>query len=875
MATSAGQTTNAVYGFLSMFIKILEDLHPYGLAVAFDKGPPSHRLDQFEEYKAHRPPMPDELQEQIRLIEALLDEMGVVQLGMEGYEADDILATLALRIAGQGDEALIVTSDKDMMQLVGENIKVVANRKGLTDVIIFDRDRVLEKFGVPPERIPDFLALKGDASDNVPGVPGIGDKTAAGLIKRYGGIEQIYGSLDEIKEEKVRRRLVEGRERAMLGLQLVKLVEDLPLDMECGDCALKPWDGRKVRDFLASLEIRALADRLDQLAGSIFPKGKEDTDKLPTSHEQPAGGTQQGWSSLEETDLQGLLEEASRIGRLCLYTQMEGAGRKAQILKLVALSGNKLMRLAAAGAGDEALRQALDGIAGCGAALVGHSAKGLLLKMLEMGMDMPKLSFDCELAAYLLDPVTLDYRLQRLASYYLGLTVEEGAPQQLTMEREETDEVGADARDTWLLSRLEERLGEELRAQRMDELMREIELPLQRVLADMEHAGVCIDRGMLQELSARAGRRIKDIEQEIYGMAGEAFNVNSTKQLGRILFDKLGLEPVKKTKTGYSTDAEVLESLAGKHPMIPLLLESRELVKLKGTYLDALPRLVDPETGRLHTSFNQTVTSTGRLSSSNPNLQNIPVRGAAGAEIRRAFVPGRDADWLVVADYSQIELRILAHLSGDPGMSASFMRNEDIHARTASEVFGVPLEDVGSEQRRKAKAINFGLLYGMGPSSLAKQIGASEQEARDYIEAYFRRYPAVKEYLDEAVRRAEERGWTETIMGRRRRLPELRSENGRTRSLGMRLAMNSPIQGSAADIIKIAMVRIAALLKDRALQSRLILQVHDELLLEVPEAELEEVMTLVRREMEGAVRLSVPLLVDLGFGKNWKDAKPS
>ncbi len=876
MSTSSGQTTNAVYGFLSMLIKILEDFHPFGLAVAFDKGEPTYRTEQYADYKAQRPPTPPELHEQLKLIGVLLERMGVAQLEMEGYEADDILATLAVRLADCGHEVLIVTSDKDFLQLVDDNIKVVANRKGLTDVMVFDRERVEERYGVPPCRIADFLALRGDKSDNIPGVAGIGDKTAARLIQEYGGVFDIYADLGRIKDERLRKRLEKGRETVMLGMQLVGLVIDLPLSADEGCCRLRPWNSDSVTEFLSSLEIRALARKLEGLKGQLFPEWDEGlTEGGERASDDGSDAGTHFHASLQEAGPEILLSEASEKGKAYIIAETEGSGSSLSLLSLAAAAGQSAITLRDAHSdGMEGKTVGfLRGLVFGDWELVGHGSRDLQLYLLFKGIDPPVMGFDTELAAYLLDPTMLDYRLERLSRVYLGGS-EKTMGGQLSLQETKADPYRENMRKLAILKDLEKPLREEIETQGMAGLMQEVELPLQKVLARMEHTGVAIDTDLLRELSNKTGDRLLELEEKAYALAGERFNISSPKQLARVLFEKLRLPPQKKTKTGYSTDVEVLEALAGRHPLVPLLLEVRELQKLKGTYLDALPRLVDPVTGRIHARFNQTVTATGRISSSNPNLQNIPVRTPAGSEIRRAFVPGREGWCLVVADYSQIELRILAHLSGDENMCEAFRRGEDIHARTASEVFKVPLSEVTSEQRRKAKAINFGLLYGMGSASLGKQIGASEEEARGYMEAYFSRYPAVKDYLEDAVKKAEKRGWTETIMGRRRQVSELSSPNGRVKSLGARLAMNAPIQGSAADIIKLAMVRIDRLLDERGMGSRIILQVHDELLLETPEAERDEMVMLLRSVMEGAASMRVPLLVEVGYGANWKEAKP-
>lgn len=870
LTTSSGQVTNAVYGFVSMLIKLLSDFQPDSLVVAFDRGRPAYRLEQYAEYKAHRPPMPDTLREQIDIIKGLLEIMGIFQLEMEGFEADDLLATLAANLDRSGSQALIVTSDKDIMQLVDDNVKVIVNKKGLTDIVIFDRAGVIERFGVPPERIADFLALKGDASDNIPGVSGIGDKTAVQLIQAYGGIDDIYAHLDEIKSEKTRGLLVAGQENAFLSRDLARLVSDLPVELDQSAFILKAWDREAVRRLFEQLEFRALLTRLDGLADRLFPGSAPVMSAAPVN-EPPRAAVEV--EIREASQIVLLLEKAREAGSIYIYADQEGTGFSAVRLRGLAIVAGEYSFFLDCEDHD-LVRSCFRSLIESGARWVGHAAKDLQLQLLKYGFDAPVFSFDSELAAYLLDPTSLDYRFERLARDSLQVELEEGSTRQLTLDAAETADARESLRRARCLEGLEQALVARLAEVNLTELNSNLELPLQAVLARMECAGVRIDIPFLKTLSRETGERLLELEGEIHQLAGEPFNVNSPQQLSRVLFEVLQLPVVKKTKTGFSTDVEVLEALAEQHPIVPLILEVRELAKLKGTYLDALPRLVDPATGRLHTSFNQTVTATGRLSSSNPNLQNIPVRSQVGIRVRQAFIPDRDEDFLLVADYSQIELRILAHLSGDTGLIEAFTRDLDIHAATASEVFGVPLDQVTSEHRRRAKAINFGLLYGMGAHALSRQINVSDAEAREYIKTYFERYPRVKEYLDEEVLLATQRGYVETILGRRRRLPELLSPEGRLKSLGVRLAMNSPIQGSAADVIKLAMLALDIALRKEGMRSRLILQVHDELLLDTVADERERASSLVREKMEGALELSVPLRVGLSIGKNWKEAKP-
>jgi DNA polymerase-1 len=870
LTTSSGQVTNAVYGFVSMLIKLLSDFQPDSLVVAFDRGRPAYRLEQYAEYKAHRPPMPDTLREQIEIIKGLLETMGIAQLEMEGYEADDLLATLAANLDRAGSQAFIVTSDKDILQLVDDNVRVVANKKGLTDIVIFDRPQVIERFGVPPEHIADFLALKGDASDNIPGVSGVGDKTATQLIQAYGGIDEIYAHLDEIKSEKTRKLLLAGKEDAFLSRNLARLVADLPVELDPRAFLLNAWDREAVRRLFEQLEFRTLFTRLEGLADRLFPSSPPVKSEKRVSEPPPAAAEV---VIRDASQLASLSEKARAAGTIYVYMDQEGAG----------YSGVSLRGLAMV-AGDDSffldcedydlVRNCFHSLIASGARWVTHAAKDLQLHLLKYGFDAPVFSFDSELAAYLLDPTSLDYRFERLARDCLRLELEEDTTRQLSLDAATATDSGEILRRAHCLEGLEQVLVARLNEVNLADLNSNLELPLQAVLARMECAGVRIDVPFLKTLSQETGERLLELEEEIHRLAGEPFNVNSPQQLSRVLFEVLELPVVKKTKTGYSTDMEVLEALAEQHPIVPLVLEVRELSKLKGTYLDALPRLVDPTSGRLHTSFNQTVTATGRLSSSSPNLQNIPVRSQAGIRVRQAFIPGRDEDFLLVADYSQIELRILAHLSGDAGLIEAFAQDLDIHAATASEVFGVPLGQVTSEHRRRAKAINFGLLYGMGAHGLSRQINVTDAEARQYIQMYFERYPRVKEYLEEEVQRATQNGYVETILGRRRRLPELLSPEGRMKSLGVRLAMNSPIQGSAADVIKLAMLALDDALRVEGLRSRLILQVHDELLLDTVADERDRVASLVREKMEGALEISVPLRVELSIGKNWKEAKP-
>ncbi len=870
LATSSGQVTNAVYGFVAMLFKILEEYRPFGVMVAFDKGKPTYRLEQYADYKAQRPPMPDTLKEQIEIIKGLLEVMGIARVELEGFEADDVLATLAFRIQSEGEEALIVTSDKDTLQLVGDHIKVVANRKGITDIILYDRGMVINRYGVPPEKMVDYLALKGDASDNIPGVPGIGEKTAASLIQSFGGVDQILDRLGEIKSEKLRRAIQENRETLILSRELARLVVDLPIENDPHEFSLKPWNREDLRRALEALEFHTMLPRAEELFGELFQFAEEPGDRITSLNPSRI---------VLVEDVSGLEEFEAKVKEkreMALFMRMEGSGysRGRSMAAAIAIGTEVYCFSLGSENGKELFGKYLGSVIGVEKLRwKGHNAKEIQIQLSKMGLAIPTFDFDSELAAYLLEPASAKYTLEDLIRRYLGVSVEIAPLGQLNLEESVEGTTQEDAQRVLGINLLEKSLVGELEKQGMAHLLRDMELPLQRVLALMEVEGVSIDVGLLVRLSRELQERLESLKESIYQAAGESFNINSPQQLSKILYDKLGLPPAKKIKTGYATDIEALESIKDQHPVVNMILEYRELTKLKSTYLDALPPLVDPHTRKLHTSFNQTVTATGRLSSSNPNLQNIPVRTELGSLVRGAFIPSHPDNYLLVADYSQIELRILAHLSGDENLVRLFKQDTDIHAATAAEVFGLEPQEVTPDYRRRAKAINFGIIYGISPYGLAKQIGVSSEEAGEYIERYFKRYTGVKAFLDRQVEEASSKGYVETIMGRRRSIPELSSPEGRMRSLGARLAMNSPIQGSAADIIKMAMITIQRELEEREMRSKLILQVHDELLLDACSEELVPLERLVRERMEKAVELKVPIRVDIKFGKSWREAK--
>jgi DNA polymerase-1 len=872
LATSSGQVTNAVYGFISMLIKVLEELRPQAVLVAFDKGKPAFRTDAYAEYKAHRKPMPDQLREQMDLIHAVLEALQIPCLEREGFEADDVLATLAEAMPEDVD-IYIVTGDRDAFQLVNERVRVVINRKGISDIVTYDEVKVKEKFGVGPDQIVDFLALKGDYSDNIPGIPGIGEKTAAALIGQYGSLEGIYSNLDSIQNARLKRALTDNRESAFLSRDLAKMRKDVPLeDIYEGEWEIRPWREEAVQDIFNSLEFKRLYEKLESLKPTLFEVSLESG-----AEKDGSGLVPPSLSPLEgRADLEDLLLSCEASGKVSFFARIDGEGfTRGRMRSLSIASGGKVYFL---DFHDEKVKSFLDQLIkwlkeNDNVQVSCFKGKDIMVQCFKMLDAFPSFDLDVELAMYLINPTGVRNPLQEAVKRYLGISVEEGPSGQLDLLEAEKEETFRDAGMALAVEKLVPHMKAELKRRELQSLYEEVEKPLQAVLADMETRGVRIDTGALKSMEERLQEELNELEENIYQSAGERFNLNSPQQLSRILYEVLKLPPLKRTKLGYTTDVGALTALKGKHPIAESLLRYREISKLLNTYICPLQRLVDPVTGRLHTCYNQTVTATGRLSSSNPNLQNIPIRTPLGKNIRKAFLPTSEDGLILSADYSQIELRILAHLSGDEGLRKAFREGVDIHLATASEVFGVSLEDVSPEHRRKAKAINFGIIYGISPSGLASQLEISYEEAETYIRNYFDKYPRVRMFLDELVHEAVTRGFVATLFGRRREIPELSEKNMRLRRLGERLAYNTPIQGSAADIIKVAMTRIHQRLREEGLESKMILQVHDELVFDVEKGEENEVRDLVVREMENACELDVPLKVEVGMGRNWLDAK--
>ena len=863
LSTSDGRPTNAVYGFARMLQSLREKEHPEYLAVGFDVGKPTFRHQRFEAYKGQRKPMPDPLIAQLPLVKRLLEAFRVPVFEREGYEAEDVLGTIARRIVGQGVEVFLVTGDKDALQLVNSHIKVY-NPHGQEQAVL-DASAVLARYGVGPERMVDLMALMGDAIDNIPNVPGIGEKTAADLLRRFGSLEALYDHLDELESPARRASLTASREQVALSRDLARIDTDVPLDVRLDDLQPREPDWPRLRTLFRELEFKQLLEALD--ASTPAADGSAVAVRRLTTPQEVEACLQR-------------LGAAPETGVFCQPVQEEAAGAGLDGIGLAIACEEHAAWVAvldrAALATDTGRR--LGGwLADAGASKVVHDAKAAKRLLARLGIELGGIAGDTMLAAYLLNPARTNQALSDLSAEWLDEPL--GA---LPKRHEPSASLAPGATEPWAPSaqracaivRLHGRLGAKLREAALSALYADLELPLLHVLARMEAAGVAVDLGHLAGLAASMQAQMSQLTTEIYRLAGIEFNLNSPRQLGQVLFERLKLPVVKRTKTGPSTDSDVLARLAARHPLPQQLMRYRELSKLVSTYVETLPRLVDPATGRVHTTFNQTATATGRLSSSEPNLQNIPVKTELGRSIRKAFIAGIPDGMLLAADYSQIELRILAHLSGDEQLVEAFRRGRDIHRVTASLIYGLSEEAVAPEQRNAMKAVNFGILYGMSARGLSQELGLPLEEAQAFIEAYFQRYPKVRAYLDGQIQQARRDGFVQTLLGRRRYVPEVNSPDGMIRQFGERMAINAPIQGTAADLIKRAMVQLDERLRQDRLAGRMVLQVHDELVFETPRGELDRLARLVRETMEGAIALDVPLTVTLKAGPNWLDLTP-
>ena len=831
MMTKTGVPTGAIFGFLSTMFKLTQEQPDY-LLVAFDMHGPTFRHEQYDDYKAGRAETPDDLRTQIPLMKKLLAEMGIAVCECPRFEADDILGTFARLANESGVDALLVTGDRDALQLIGPNTHVLMPKKA-NETVEYDEALLMEQYGLVPARMPDLKGLMGDSSDNLPGIPGVGEKTARKLLEKYGTLENALAHAADEKGA-LQKKLTEGAESARMSYRLGLIDTHAPVPFGLEACAFEPARLAGGAPMMQELELRSLLSRLPK-GGASMQQHEKNTDIIHVCVD-------------DSEKLAALVETLGKAKRLALHVEDALSLSADGITQYDVVLGATLLD---AGLDEGQVYAALKPLLEHeGTEKLVFDAKRLRHILARFGIALAGVTFDAMLADYLLHAIHPAGSLKTLAGERLGFA-----------------EGGAAA-----LVRLADSMVPELAEKELDWLYREVELPLERVLFDMEQIGFALDTDVLQEMSTTFKVRIDAIAEEIYRLAGERFNILSTKQLGAVLFDKLQLPPWKKTKSGYSTDAETLETLTDKHEIVPLIIEYRTLSKLCSTFLDGLLAVVRPESGRVHTSFNQNVTATGRISSTEPNLQNIPVRTELGREIRKAFVAS-EGHLLVDADYSQIELRLLAHMSGDEGMIRAFREGDDIHRRTASEVFGVPFEEVTSAQRSAAKAVNFGIVYGISDYGLARNLGITRKEAAHYIELYLARYPGIQRYMLESVAAGKRDGYVRTLMGRRRELPELQSSNYNTRSFGERVAMNMPIQGTAADVIKLAMVRVHEALQREGLQAKLILQIHDELIIDAPFEEVAHVEKLLAECMENVIALAVPLSAEVKTGRSWFETK--
>ncbi len=899
MQTSSGELTNASYGFTSMLLTVLNDEKPDYVIVTFDKGP-SFRVREYAEYKAHREKMPPEMRSQMERVREIVDALNIPIVMLPDYEADDVLGTLSRQAAEQGLDVVIVTGDRDALQLVDEHVTVLTSGRRFSDTLRYTPDAVREKYGLEPEQLIDLKALMGDTSDNIPGVRGVGEKGGIGLLQKYGSLDNLYAHLDELTT-RYQTALTENRDMAYLSQRLGRIVRDAPvkLDLEAARTD-KGYDRERALAVLQQLEFRTLVRRLPGAEESANRRiGESASQQLslfgevaPTPQTPAIHGLGDYRAVMDEAELAEIAERLGQASRVAIDT--ETTGTDALLADLVGLSFTDREGAAwyvpVRAPEDEpvlslkAVQRHLGPVlANPQIAKIGHNLKYDVEVLQRHGFTVAGTLFDTMIAEWVLNPNSGNLGLKNQAWARLGVQMTEitaligTGREQKTMDQVSLAQVvpyaAADADMTFRLAAI---LQAELEQREQTALFRDLEMPLLPVLVDMEMAGVKLDAAWLETLSGELAERLNDLERDIYRHAGTEFNINSTQQLSDVLFKRLGLPArgISKTKSGhYSTRAGVLEDLQGAHPIVDAILAHRELSKLKSTYVDALPQLVNPHTGRVHTSYNQTGTVTGRLSSSNPNLQNIPIRSPEGRRVRRAFV-AEDGWRLIGADYSQVELRVMAHTSSDEGLIGAFERGEDIHATTAAAVYGVPLDEVTYEQRRIAKAVNFGLIYGQSAYGLSKQLGITVEEADAFIKRYFERFPRVRVYMDQVQREVAERGYVDTLLNRRRFFPELAPNStmpAQQRQAAQRMAINTPIQGSAADIIKLAMLRTHRMLKESGLRARMILQVHDELVLEAPEEEQERTIDLLREAMGQAFELIVPLKVDVEVGTNWEE----
>ena len=872
--SKTGEMVGAIYGFALILLKTISELKPSHYAIAFDKKAPTFRHQMFAQYKAQRPPTPDELVNQLGRVRQLVEAFSIPIFELDGYEADDVLGTLSQQASRQGIDSIIVTGDADAMQLVSPKVKVFTPRRTFGDTVLYDEAAVSQKYGIKPEHIADLKGLKGDPSDNIPGVPGIGEKTAVRLIQQFGTIEEIYAHIDEVTPPKLQALLRENEAIARQSKELATIVTQTPVTLNLDDCQISHYDRHQVAELFRELEFASLLPKLPEMEApqsplqvKIKPPPQKDYHIVNTASAfdellNRLSAAKSFAFDLETTSVNAMLAQLVGIS-------ISPAPGEAYYIPVGHVGWGQVEQLPL----NQVINELKPRLEDTALAKLAHNGKYDMTVLAEYGVNVNNLTFDTMLAAYLLGEKSLS--LKALAFSKLGIEmtpisalIGSGA-KQLSMSQVEVKQAADySCADADMTGQLAELLSAELHQQGLWQLFSEVEMPLVPVLVSVERNGVALDIELMRQMSHRLGEQLLKLETEIYDSVGHHFNINSPQQLSFILFEELKLPPARKTKGGYSTGASVLEELRGVHPIIEFILDYRQLAKLKSTYIDALPGLINPKTGRVHTSFNQTRTATGRLSSSEPNLQNIPVRGEAGKEVRQAFIapPGSR---LLAGDYSQIDLRALAHLSQDSSLLNAFHRDEDIHTATAVQLFGVDASQVTPDMRRLAKTVNFGVIYGMSDYGLEQATELSREEAAQFITSYFEKYPGVKQYLESTKQQARELGYVQTLLGRKRFIPEINSPNRQVREAAERMAINMPVQGTSADIIKVAMINLYREMDKRQLKSKLLLQVHDELVFEVPQEELETMHQLVPQVMSTALALSVPLKVDIKTGNNW------
>lgn len=861
LTTKKGVYTNGVYGFLTMLYKIQEQYEPDYICVAFDKKGPTFRHKEYKEYKGTRQSTPSELAGQFSIIREVLKTMNITTLEMSEYEADDIAGTLAKMGEEKDLEVILVTGDKDYLQLATDHSKVVLTRKGISEIEEYDRDKIVEEYGIEPNQFIDLKGLMGDKSDNIPGVPGIGEKTGLKLIKEFGDIKNIYENIDSVSGKKLKENLIENESVAYLSKKLGEIIVNVPLEVGIDDLRTKEPNWEELLPLYEEFEFKSLIDKI--------PNEFTDKEEILREYEHKV---------VNEDNLDEIINLINKEGKFAFKFLIDGSNIiEDKIINLGIKTKNSPVFYFNLLDNEENFIKALKEVfENPNIEKIGHSLKKDIAILFRYGIQIENYKFDSMIAQYLIDPSQNDYSINKISEEYLSyygfdeeMLLGKGKSQKTFSQINEEDRINFLCFTLDSVFELEDIMIEKIKELNMKELYYNVELPLVEVLSSMEYLGFMVDENELNILGEKYDIEIKSLTDEIYELADIEFNINSPKQIGEVLFERLNLPVIKKTKTGYSTSVDVLEKLQDQHPIINKILRYRQIVKLKSTYIDGLTTLINKDTGRIHSNFNQTITTTGRISSTEPNLQNIPIKTEDGRQIRKAFISDKPEYTLVDADYSQIELRVLAHISDDTKMKDAFIHNEDIHRKTASEVFHVPMDEVTPVIRNNAKAVNFGIVYGISDYGLSQDLNISRKEAKEFIDKYLDNYVGVKQFMTDIVAQGKEKGYVETLLNRRRYIPELQAKNFNVKSFGERIAMNTPIQGTAADIIKVAMVNVYKALKENKLRSRLILQVHDELIIETHVDEVDKIQDMLKSIMEESISLSIPLSVDIEIGDSW------